>query len=255
MFKNYGPLCTAVYDLTKPIGSSLNGDVDYYRERLSSIDGPILEIGVGTGRMMIPLAQAGHSLTGIDLSDDMLTKCRSNLTKAGVSGQLVAGDFTESLPTGLYDAVIIPTSTLNLITDYTKVTAGLEAIFSALLPGGKLILDLDLPFYPEVGEVQTSTFPLSETTGIVMTQTTLAIDWVSQTITSHIRYEKWHEGALVASELQDLSLRWFGTAEFRLLLQSIGFTAVTLSADYEYGLPVTDANQTLTFEAVKPLTN
>lgn len=251
MYKNYGPLCATVYDLTKPVGSHLNGDVDYYKERLRSLSGPILEIGVGTGRMMIPLLTAGHQVTGIDLSPDMLDTCRRNMTNAGVTGELIEADFTVDLPHRSFDAIIIPTATLNLITDHGKVQATIDRFFQILTPGGKLILDLDLPFYPEIGETQTTTFPLSSQSGILMESKTIDINWVTQSLVSHIRYEKWTEGQLVASELQDLTLHWFGIEECQLMLQAAGFTSITVTGDYDYLSPVTDANQTITLEAYK----
>jgi len=47
MYSNYGPLCTELYDLTKPVGFSIGGDM----ERLQGLTGKVLEAGVGSGRV------------------------------------------------------------------------------------------------------------------------------------------------------------------------------------------------------------
>ena len=54
-FSYYGPLCTKVYDITKPIGYSLGGDIEFYSHLLQHCNGRILEAMSGSGRMLIPL--------------------------------------------------------------------------------------------------------------------------------------------------------------------------------------------------------
>ena len=74
MFVEYGKLSTKLYEITKPVGKSIDGDIEYYYEKLKSIEGPILEAGVGTGRMLIPFIQKGLNVEGVDLSEEMLDK-------------------------------------------------------------------------------------------------------------------------------------------------------------------------------------
>ncbi|MBD2534993.1 class I SAM-dependent methyltransferase [Nostoc flagelliforme FACHB-838] len=73
----YGALCTEVYDISKPIGGQYP-DVPYYIKHLSKIGGRILEVMVGTGRLLIPLLEAGLNVEGIDASPDMLACCRKH---------------------------------------------------------------------------------------------------------------------------------------------------------------------------------
>ncbi len=68
--------CTELYDFTKPVGYSLNGDIEYYEERLKTCTGRILEAAVGSGRVIIPLLEAGFKVDGIDYSPEMLESCR-----------------------------------------------------------------------------------------------------------------------------------------------------------------------------------
>ncbi|MEH2043360.1 hypothetical protein [Nostoc sp.] len=62
----YGPLCTEVYEITKPINQDYP-DVIYYIRHLSSIAGRILEAMVGTGRLLIRLLEAGINIEGMIL--------------------------------------------------------------------------------------------------------------------------------------------------------------------------------------------
>jgi SAM-dependent methyltransferase len=104
--RHYGSLCSELYDLTKPIGGHYP-DVPYYRRRLTAIGGRVLEAAVGTGRLLVPLLQAGLHVEGIDSSAEMLTYCRRNCTVAGVEAALHCGALeTMDLP-HRYAAIVI----------------------------------------------------------------------------------------------------------------------------------------------------
>ncbi|MBP1042697.1 class I SAM-dependent methyltransferase [Vagococcus sp. BWB3-3] len=251
MFKNYGPLATEVYELTKPVGSSLNGDIDYYSQRLAGISGKILEAGVGTGRMLLPLLEEGLTVEGLDQSAEMLAYCYQHLESHQLSTPLYKANLENfDLPAD-YEAIIMPTATFCLLETEALAIKVLQNLYHHLLPKGRLIIDLDLPFYPEVGEVITSTHALSETVGITLERKTVAIDWLAQHTITHLKYEKWQDGQLIGTELQQLLLRWYGLTEFRLLLEQVGFKDVSVSADYDYLVAPVDSNQTITFEAHK----
>ena len=84
MFSFYSTLCTELYDYTKPVGYSLNGDIEYYEERLKNCRGRILEAAVGSGRVIIPLLEAGFTVDGIDYSPEMLESCRIRCKERGL---------------------------------------------------------------------------------------------------------------------------------------------------------------------------
>jgi len=92
-----------------------------------------------------------------------------------------------------------------------------------------LIVDLELPHDWKIGEISISTFSLSNGDGITLES----------------------QGKLIQSELQRFALRWYGIEEFKLILESIGFSQITCSADYVYKKRPSDAGQIITFEAVR----
>jgi len=114
MYRSYGELCTEVYDLSKPLGHS-TGDVEYYIERLSGVQGKVLEIGCGSGRVMIPLLQAGISIDGLDHSDEMLNSCRRRCDELNLTSKLIKDEMHNFELDGQYDAIIIPAGSFQLI--------------------------------------------------------------------------------------------------------------------------------------------
>ena len=252
MYNNYGSLATKVYELTKPAGASINGDIDYYIERLDGITGKILEAGVGSGRMLIPLLEENLDVVGIDASSDMLAMCQQNLATNQLKAELHTGNLIDfDLGYETFEGIIMPTSTFCLIETEELAIKVLTNFYNHLTSKGKLIFDLDLPFYPELNDTSISTFEVSDKELITLEKKIVEIDWLKQQIVSHLTYSQWLNAELVKTELQPFLLRWYGLTEITLLLEKIGFKNITISADYEYLETPTDSNQTITVEAYK----
>ena len=71
-------------------------DINFFVEAAVESGGPVMEVGCGTGRILIPTAKAGVTITGFDLSTQMLAVCRDKLTQESLAVQervdLVKGD-------------------------------------------------------------------------------------------------------------------------------------------------------------------
>lgn len=65
MLGYYSRLSSEIYDIDKPIGHSF-GDIEFYMDRLKSVEGRILEPATGTGRILIPLLEKGFTVDGFD---------------------------------------------------------------------------------------------------------------------------------------------------------------------------------------------
>ncbi|MGY3765142.1 class I SAM-dependent DNA methyltransferase [Vagococcus vulneris] len=251
MYKNYGPLAAQVYQITKPTGFSLNGDIDYYKSRLTHVSGPILEACCGTGRVLIPLLKSGYDIDGIDLSEEMLSICRKEIDHNSLKATLYCGDLANYHFDKKYAAIIMPSSSFNLFPSENIALSILKNLYHSLKDGGKFIFDIDLPYYPELNETTTSIYPLNDSEGITLEYKTLEIDWLKQQIVTLLKYEKWTNGQLDATELQNFTLRWYGLSELTLFLEKIGFKSIIISADYDYQSVPANSNQTITFECSK----
>lgn len=145
-FSYYGPLCTEVYNATKPVGHSLGGDIEFYRNYLTNCNGRILEAMSGSGRMLIPLLEAGLNVDGLDYSTDMLDSCRALCSMRELPmPELIAADLeTLDLPYR-YEVIIIAAGSLLLIQDRQASIKALRNLYQHLEPGGNLCWT---SFYP-----------------------------------------------------------------------------------------------------------
>jgi len=234
MYSNYGPLCTELYDLTKPVGYSIGGDIEYYMDRLQGVTGKVLEAGVGSGRFYIPLIEKGFDVEGIDYSPEMLVSCRKRCHDRGLTPVLYEGNVCHFALDHQYEAIIMPAGSFCLIENYQDAISALTSMYRHLIPGGRILLDLIVPTDWKTGEITTSYFSTSEDEGISIEKKSIAMNWMEQYTLSVLKYEKWQRGTLIDTELQKFLLRWYGIEEFKLLLQSIGFSDITCSANYTF---------------------
>lgn len=251
MFIDYGPLSTLYYDISKPVGRSLSGDIEFYREQLANIHGTILEPAVGTGRILIPLLKAGFAIEGLDNSKAMLEKCQANCKQQAELVQLYQADMTEFSLGKSYDAVIIPTGSFCLLPSFELAKKALQQFYQHLNKGGKLLLDLDFPIEWVNGKEQVYSLPISSEKGLLLTARNQSIDWLKQQSVQLLKYELYENGLLTQTEVQQFSLRWYGLHEFRLLLETVGFQQIRSCADYNWDKSASEAQSTVTFEAIK----
>lgn len=249
MENSYNNLASWVYHLDKPIGRSF-GDVEYYSERLQGCNGPILEPAVGNGRILIPLLEQGLDLYGFDASAAMLNYCEQELAARKLRSVLKQQRFDDFEFEQLFEAIIIPAGSFQLITDVQEAMVVLKRFRAALRPNGRLILDLS-----PISELFTANMPARQwpvADGLLsLTAAAEATDYVQQTSRTQLRYEHWHrEKGLLASEMDVFALRYWGLNEFELALKEAGFTAIQYASNYRFGAAPSAESHTITFEAV-----
>ncbi len=246
----YGKLCTEVYEITKPIGGEYP-DVPYFINHLSKIGGRILEAMVGTGRLLIPLLEAGLNVEGIDTSPDMLAACRQNCHEKGLNPVLYQSSIENLDVPGKYSAIVVSFGSFMLLGNRTAAISTLRAFAKHLQPNGRIFIDLGLPIgsFKTENTVQQGKALECLDDSVIVIQTSSRIDWLEQIEHTLIRYEKWKDGKLIETELQHLPLHWFGREEFMMCLRENGYTNITLCANYKDGLEPNSYSDQLCFSA------
>ncbi len=250
--RDYGPLCAEFYDRTKPIGVTYP-DVMYYLNELRSTAGPILEAAVGTGRLLIPLLESGLVVEGIDASEDMLAYCRRHCEERGLAPRLRCARIeTLELP-DRYDAILLAFGSMMLLSTQEAMDA-LKVLRCHLRPGGSLYLDLDVPRIPEHADGTVRLLRRIDcSNGDVLTlYSATRYDMIRHLEHNQLRYEKSSNGKVVAEELQDFILRWYGMDEMTLMLRVAGFENIESCADFEPGKDPVLAREWLCFRAKNP---
>jgi len=138
------PLLSEFYDFTPPYTE--RADVEFYVEYSRSADGKILELGCGTGRILIPTAEAGCEIVGLDTSKYMLAKCRDKLERKPKDVQeraklahasMVDFDLKES-----FALITAPFRSFQHLISVEDQFACLRCVNRHLTIGGRLIFDI-----------------------------------------------------------------------------------------------------------------
>jgi SAM-dependent methyltransferase len=137
----YEGLVAEAYDAWMPVETVFPDDVAYER-LLARVDGPVLELGCGTGRPMLRWLAAGHDVEGVDASADMLAILRRNAAARGLEPVVHLGDIAPLDLDRRYAAIVCPAGTFTLIDDAERARAALRSYLDHLLPGGRLGLTL-----------------------------------------------------------------------------------------------------------------
>jgi SAM-dependent methyltransferase len=189
----------------------LGDDVAFYVEQARTNGGPVVELGVGTGRVAIPTARAGIPVIGVDASEEMLGVCRQRMDEAGVADliDLRSGDF-RSPPVG--EPVPLVTcpfrSFLHLESDSDR-REGLAAVRAILRPGGRFVFDVVTPHGGD--EKRTETDWIERTPDVWQKD---ELDWSRRRIDVTLR---------IGERRTRLQFAWISRDEWRRLFDESGF--------------------------------
>jgi len=129
-----------------PIVNSRIQDVAFYRNAARDFGDPILELGCGTGRITMALAEAGKRITGLDLSGRMLERAVKKRAALRVEARervhFVQGDMARFDLGEKFRLVIIPFRPFQHLLEVRQQMDCLECVRKHLAPGGRLILDV-----------------------------------------------------------------------------------------------------------------
>ena len=230
-------LIAQYYDL---IFGGYDEDLPMWQKLAEEAGGPLLEIGCGTGRLLLPLAQTGYTITGLDLSAVALDAARAKIEAAGLTGQvtLYQADMCQfDLPTKNFALALIPLNTFMHCLTVEDQLASLQAIYRHLRPGGRLVIDL---FYPEPGLLAEADGRLYFEDETVDELTGHTIQWywrheidLAQQL-RHLIYilDEIDEQGVVRRVQLPFSLRFVYRYEMELLLRARGYTLETIYGSY-----------------------
>jgi len=222
-------------------------DVGATVERVAALAGPggsVLELGVGTGRLAVPLAQAGLRVTGIDSSPAMLARLAERDPDGLVDA--VCGDMVADLPTtdGPVDVALIAVNTLFNIVDPGRQQECFRAVAARLRPGGRFVVEAFVPD-PEFGVAASPGSPAHPEVRSDVSVRSMAADHVVLSVSQHRPDDQRAEGQFVeitesgGVRLRPWSIRWATPAQLDEMASAAGFVVETRSADMA-GAPFDD---------------
>ena len=247
-YEGTNSLFVEAYDaLNRPDRSQVAGDVDFYMGLAERCAGAVLEVACGTGRVTLPLAEAGITITGVDCSEGMLSVARqkaSSLTKeARRRLTLVRQDMSELQLDERYGFVFVPFRSFQHLLTSEQQRKALACFHRHLEPAGRLALHLFDPRLDLLTDDQAQLPGLSGTDQATgrrytadMVQT--RFDYVAQ-----VRYDLWRykelgqDGSVLREDAREMPLRWTYRWELYHLLALTGFVVEAEYSDFRVSPP------------------
>jgi len=220
------------------------GDLDLYVALANRTGGPILELAAGTGRVSIPLAQAGHRVTAVDLDPAMLERARLAAEQAGVSPmgrlELVEADLLgfAHREAGTFRLAIIALNSLFLLATRDAQLEAIRTLSRHLAPGGLAVVDVWLPDVPDLarfdGRLMLEYVRKDPETGHEVTKVTSArFDLTSAIVDLTSVYEEGPPGEPAIRWIRRDALRLIGADELRADAEAAGLIVENLAGSYD----------------------
>lgn len=210
-------------------------DVAFYGQLARETGGPVLEVGCGTGRVLLPIAREGLACVGLDASPAMLDVLRAkDLPPTLRTVMARMQDF--DLAPERFRLVFSAFRAFQHLYTVEDQLACLACIRRVLAPGGVLAFDV---FAPDLARIAQREEPEHEEGRFpdggdeIVRVASVRRDHATQTQHVTMRLERWRDGALVGAEIERFGMRWYHRYELEHLLARAGFEIVALHGGFD----------------------
>jgi SAM-dependent methyltransferase len=230
-------LLSRYYDLEN---ADFTEDLEFWLGLADTTGDPVLELGCGSGRVLLHLARRGHAVTGVDNSPEMLALLEAKLKQASAKHiaappTRLSASLHDFQADGLFKLAIMPFNTFMHLLTLEAQAAALINIRRHLRPGAPLALDMPNPAEAyaasEAGLALERTFRDGD--NLVQQFSSVSLDRTAQLAHITWLYDSVAPGGAIQRTVVPLTLRYTFPGEMRLLLERCGFTLAHLYGDYD----------------------
>ena len=228
-----------IYSVWTDTAASTRANLAFYLDAYLAADGPVVELGVGDGRIAVAAAARGCPVVGVDLSSAMLDRCRERAGQAGVLDRvtLIQADFRHFALERPAALIALPYHSIGHLVRLEDKRDAIRHVFSQLRPGGRFVFDdflMTPPLLAQTRQVQLRAAYRSVAGADVLLWVTSLVQEASQTM----QVVTWEdeldaEGVLARRRYRRLSLSWLEPAQARDLLEEAGFSIEACFGDFE----------------------
>src|SRR5438093_3647298 len=215
----YREFLASAWDLLRGDTSDWS-DRPFYRNIILHSGQPALDVGCGTGRLLLDYLAEGIDIDGVDNSPEMLALCREKARKLGLQPTLFQQSMESLYLPRKYRTIIVPSSSFLLVTDLSAAAEAMKRFFNHLEPGGTLVMPFMLIYEGEAPTTGTIIVEDWKPTGeqvraedgaLVRRRSRSTYDIANQLEHTEDIYEVIREGEVIASEHHSNSpdVRWY----------------------------------------------
>ena len=258
----YRGLVAEAWDLLRG-DTSAWADRSFYRAVIVQLGGPVLDVGCGTGRLLLDYLEAGLDIDGVDNSPEMLAICREKAAAAGldVRRRLFLQDMDRLALPRRYAVILVPSSSFQLLTDPAAAGQALARFRDSLAAGGLLVM----PFMSKLWPGRRTPAQMEWLEWRVIGEASRPRDgavfrrWIRTRYDHELqleheenRYEVVRDGVVIETEHHGRSpcVRWYSQAQARALIEGAGLTVQAVTSGFSFD-PATAGDTTFCIFATR----
>ena len=236
----YRGMMAAAWDLLR--GDTSNGeDRFFYRDLIARYGQPVLDVGCGTGRLLLDYLAQGIDIDGVDVSPEMLALCAEKAQRLGLHPRLFEQTMQELDLPRTYRTIMVPSSSFQLLTDPQDAQEAMRRFFRHLEPGGILVMPFMILWdEPTTHRIVQGAWELNgeairpEDGSTIRRWTRSMFDVAEQCESTEDRYEVLRDGVVVATEMHVRSpaTRWYTQQQALHLYEEAGFTSMQIFKEF-----------------------
>ncbi|MFT3768290.1 MAG: class I SAM-dependent methyltransferase [Minicystis sp.] len=223
------------YDAEYSVLRDPSGDRDFYASLARETGGPVLELGCGTGRVLLPIAQEGIECVGLDLSPAMLDVLRAKGPPPNLS--LVQASITDyDLGAGRFALIYSAFRVFQHLYTVEDQLAALACVRRHLSPGGLFAFDVFAPLLSRIAiteEPEQEDVRAQDGEDEVRRFASASRDLVTQVMRVRFRHERRRGGVVISEEVTEVRMRWYYRYELEHLLVRAGLEPVTFYGGFD----------------------
>lgn len=237
----------------------------YFQRLVERFGQPAVDLGCGTGRLLVPMLRAGLEVDGCDYSGDMLALCREKAAAEGLAPDLYQQPMHELDLPRRYNT-IFACGVIGLGGERRLTLLAMRRCYDHLRPGGCFAFDYsprwnDPPAWlnrlpdsrhalPQDWPAEGERMPLADGSQLELVHRTIAMDPLEEVATRQMRARLFRNGELVQEEIHTQKVEDYSKNELLLMLETAGFDEVIITGDYT-DAPATADHLALVFIAKK----
>jgi SAM-dependent methyltransferase len=209
-------------------------DVPFFLSEAAKVGGPVLELTAGTGRLSLPLVEAGVRLTCVDGSRGMLEVLSRKLKERGLHAEVLCADVCRLQLSRPFQLAILPFQSFMEIVGEGRQRQALSAVFACLTPGGRFVCTLHNPVVRRTqvdGVLRiVGRFPTQDGTLVVS-----GFEQGGRPVVTRLQFFEFfgNDGHLRSKQLLAMEFAFVEKGHFESMARDAGFRVLDLYGDYD----------------------